>query len=111
MKKVILFPGQGSQYRGMGKKVFPKYRKQTQLASDLLGYDLEELCVKDPNKQLRLTQFTQPALYVVNHFLNLEQNQSADFYIGHSLGEYNALLAAGAYDFATGLRLVQKRAK
>lgn len=109
MKKVILFPGQGSQYRGMGKKLFPKYAQQTKLASDILGYDLEELCVKDPNKELRLTQFTQPALYVVNHFLHLEQNQVADFYIGHSLGEYNALLAAGAFDFETGLRLVQKR--
>lgn len=109
MKKVILFPGQGSQYRGMGKKLFPKYAQQTRIASDILGYDLEELCVKDPNKQLRQTQFTQPALYVVNHFLQLEQAQAADFYIGHSLGEYNALLAGGAFDFEMGLRLVQKR--
>ena len=109
MKRAILFSGQGSQYRGMGKKLFPKYAQQTTTASDILGYDLEELCVKDPNKQLRQTQFTQPALYTVNHFLNLEQNQKAAVYVGHSLGEYNALLAAEAFDFETGLRLVQKR--
>lgn len=109
MKKAILFPGQGAQYRGMGKNLFPKYRQQTQMASDILGYDIEELCVKDPNKQLRQTQFTQPTLFVVNHFLHLEQKGGVDFFIGHSLGEYNALLAAGAFDFETGLRLVQKR--
>jgi trans-AT polyketide synthase/acyltransferase/oxidoreductase domain-containing protein len=109
MKKVILFPGQGSQYKGMGKNLFSKYASQTKLASEILGYDLEELCVKDSHRQLSKTNFTQPALYVVNHFLYQEQNHHPDFFIGHSLGEYNALLAAGAYDFETGLRLVQKR--
>ena len=65
------------------------------MASDILGYDLEELCVSDPGRQLSLTQFTQPALFTVNHFLYQELNQVPDFFIGHSLGEYNALLAAG----------------
>lgn len=109
MKKVILFPGQGAQYKGMGKTLFTKYWQETQLASDILGYDLEELCIEDPNKQLAKTQFTQPALYVVNHFFYKDLKPSADFLAGHSLGEYNALLAAGAFDFETGLRLVQKR--
>ena len=64
MKNTILFPGQGSQYRGMGKTLFVKYPMETQLASDILGYNIEELCTKDPNRQLAKTQFTQPALYL-----------------------------------------------
>jgi len=108
-KKVILFPGQGSQYKGMGKKLFPKYTTLSNKASTILGYDVAELCIKDPNKTLGNTQFTQPALYTVNYFQYLELGYQPDFLIGHSLGEYNALLAAGAYDFETGLRLVQKR--
>lgn len=109
--KVIMFPGQGSQYKGMGKSLFLNYRKETQLASEILGYDIQELCIDDPNKNLGLTQFTQPALFVVNTFDYWEQfsNLKPDFLIGHSLGEYNALLAAGVFDFETGLRLVKKR--
>ena len=83
-KKAILFPGQGSQYRGMGKKLFPKYAEITKIASTILGYDLEELCLKDPNRELVKTQFTQPALYVVNYFKYLEEKTQPDFFIGHS---------------------------
>ena len=106
-----MFSGQGSQYKGMGKKLFGKYREHTDIASEILGYDLEELCVKDPAKELSKTQFTQPALYVVNalHFLEQRNANAPDYFIGHSLGEYNALFAAEAFDFATGVRLVQKR--
>ena len=106
-----MFSGQGSQYKGMGKKLFGKFKEQTDLASEILGYDLEELCVKDPQKQLSKTKFTQPALYTVNAFYYQDQvnGNTPDYFLGHSLGEYNALLAAGAYDFETGLKLVQKR--
>ena len=106
-----MFSGQGSQYKGMGKKLFGKYKEHTALASEILGYDLEELCIKDPAKELNKTQFTQPALYVVNalHFLEQKNEQTPDYLIGHSLGEYNALFAAEAFDFVTGVRLVQKR--
>ncbi|WP_136667783.1 ACP S-malonyltransferase [Flavobacterium sp. H122] len=110
--KAIMFAGQGSQYKGMGKDLFKIYPMETKQASDILGYDLEELCVNDPQKLLGKTQFTQPALYVVNAFSYYkQQNQynKPDYLIGHSLGEYNALLVAGAFDFATGLKLVQKR--
>lgn len=109
--KVIMFPGQGSQYKGMGKELFSAYNKEAKQASDILGYDLEELCVNDPKRQLGKTEFTQPALYVVNalHYYKQHKNSHPDYLIGHSLGEYNALLAAGAFDFETGLRLVQKR--
>ena len=109
MKKAIMFAGQGSQYKGMGKELFAKYKAETQIASDILQYDLEELCVKDPERNLIKTQYTQPALYVVNHFRYKELNETPDFLLGHSLGEYNAILAAGGFDFETGLKLVQKR--
>lgn len=111
--KAILFPGQGAQFRGMGKDLFPRYRELTQTASDILGYSIEKLCLEDPDNQLRLTAYTQPALYVVNALgwqkMLDEGASSPAFAAGHSLGEYNALLAAGVFDFATGLKLVQKR--
>ncbi len=113
--KTVLFPGQGAQYKGMGKELFKEYPELTQTAEKILGYSVEELCIDDPKKQLNLTQYTQPALYVVNALNYYRQKESgelasqADYFMGHSLGEYNALLAAGAFDFATGLKLVKKR--
>ena len=105
-----MFPGQGSQYKGMGKELFSKYKEQTSKACDILGYDIEDLCVNDPQRNLVKTQFTQPALYVANAFGYYDQNSnSPDYLVGHSLGEYNALLAAEVFDFETGLRLVKKR--
>lgn len=107
----VLFPGQGSQYKGMGKDLFKIYAAETAQASAILGYDLEELCVSDPARQLGKTQYTQPALYVVNAFAYYRhhQDKAASYFAGHSLGEFNALLAAGAFDFETGLRIVRKR--
>lgn len=111
--KAILFPGQGAQYRGMGENLFGAFKEYTGLASELLGYSIEELCLNDPEQKLGQTQYTQPALYVVNalnYYHGLRQgNSQADYFMGHSLGEYNALLAAGAFDFVTGLKLVKKR--
>lgn len=113
LRKAILFPGQGAQARGMGKDLFRQYRELTQTASDILGYSIETLCVEDPDGKLRLTNYTQPALYVVNAlgwYRRRDDGEAApDFLAGHSLGEYNALLAADVFDFQTGLRLVQKR--
>jgi len=99
----------------MGKDLFRAYPEATKLASEILGYSIEKLCLEDPENKLRLTQFTQPALYVVNalgYYKMKEQDSSdfkVDFVAGHSLGEYNALLAAEAFNFETGLKLVQKR--
>jgi trans-AT polyketide synthase, acyltransferase and oxidoreductase domains len=108
-----IFPGQGSQKRGMGEDLFPIFPDLTDIASEILGYSVKELCLQDPNRQLNMTQYTQPALYVVNALsylrLNEENGTLPDFVAGHSLGEYDALFAAGAMDFETGLRLVQKR--
>lgn len=108
-----LFPGQGSQSKGMGKELFTHFPKLTAVANDILGYSIETLCIDDPHNQLNLTQYTQPALYVVNalsYFKKREENPiDPTFVAGHSLGEYNALVAAGVMDFATGLKLIQKR--
>ncbi|KZN38038.1 hypothetical protein N474_01805 [Pseudoalteromonas luteoviolacea CPMOR-2] len=111
--KTYIFPGQGSQYVGMGKKLFAQFPQLAEQANDVLGYSVSDLCLYDPNKQLNKTQFTQPALYTVSALAYLahqtENESPADFFAGHSLGEYNALFAAGAFNFETGLKLVKKR--
>jgi trans-AT polyketide synthase/acyltransferase/oxidoreductase domain-containing protein len=111
----VVFPGQGAQNKGMGKDLFAAFPELTRRADEILGYSLERLCLEDPDNQLNQTQYTQVALYVVNAFGYLKRKQQndrsveADFLLGHSLGEYNALLAAGVFDFETGLRLVIRR--
>ena len=107
--KVFAFPGQGSQSIGMGEGLFEKFPKIVEQANEILGYDIQDLCLKDSKSQLGQTEFTQPVLYTVNYLHFLDYGQEADVYLGHSLGEYNALLAAGAFNFLTGLKLVQKR--
>lgn len=113
MPFAVLFPGQGAQSRGMGADVFDRYPALTQFACDLLGYDLVARCRDNPDDILARTECTQPALFVVNALRTFEREHGearrADYYLGHSLGEYNALLAAGVFDFRTGLRLVKKR--
>ena len=109
-----LFPGQGSQLVGMGKELFAFYRRETAAADAVLGYSIEDLCLRDlPPGGLQNTAFTQPALYVVSALTYLkklrENGRQPDFAAGHSLGEYTALFASGVFDFQTGLRLVQQR--
>jgi malonyl CoA-acyl carrier protein transacylase len=112
---VFMFPGQGSQKRGMGQGLFDEvseFASVERAVDDLLGYSVRMRCLEDSGSRLRETQFTQPCLYVVNalHYYNsLALGERPAFLAGHSVGEYNALLAAGAFDFLTGVRLVQKR--
>src|ERR1700761_6345364 len=112
---VFVFPGQGSQKRGMGQNLFdevPEFVSAEREIDELLGYSVRQLCLEDSNKHLSQTQYTQPCLYVVNalHYYKAAAGGARpDYFAGHSLGEYNALMAAGAFDFITGLRLVQKR--
>lgn len=108
-----LFPGQGSQSKGMGKDLFPQFPDIVSQANEILGYAITTLCLDDPHNQLNLTQYTQPALYTVNAMSYLkkkeEGKESPKFVAGHSLGEYSALFAADVFDFPTGLKLVKKR--
>jgi len=111
----LVFPGQGSQSKGMASDLFdkvPEYLELEKQVDDLLGYSMRTLCIEDPKDELNQTQFTQPALYVANalhYFSKKSEGVKADYFAGHSLGEYNALLAGGAFDFLSGLKLVQKR--
>ncbi|MEO7891738.1 MAG: ACP S-malonyltransferase [Vicinamibacterales bacterium] len=113
MSTAYLFPGQGSQSIGMGAALFGRFHDWTADADAILGYSIRELCLDDPRAELALTQFTQPALYVVNAMTWRARQEDGEphpaFVAGHSLGEYNALLAAGVFDFGTGLRIVQRR--
>lgn len=113
--RVFLFPGQGSQKRGMGAEVFPLFPELVAVADAELGYSLSELCLTDAAGRLDNTRYTQPALFAVNSlmFLNrlLADGRLPHFVAGHSLGEYSALFAAGVFDFQTGLRLVKRRAE
>ncbi|WP_444996460.1 ACP S-malonyltransferase [Aliikangiella sp. IMCC44359] len=111
--KTFVFPGQGSQAKGMGNSLFDQYQSLTDIADQVLGYSIKELCLEDPRNELGQTQFTQPAIFVVSalsYYQQLEEDgQKPDYVAGHSLGEFNALLAAECFDFKTGLSLVQKR--
>jgi len=111
--KTHMFPGQGSQSKGMGGTLFDEFKELTHKADKILGYSIKELCLEDPRRELNQTQFTQPALYVVNalsYFKKVEESgQKPDFVVGHSLGEFSALLAAECIDFEAGLKLVKKR--
>jgi [acyl-carrier-protein] S-malonyltransferase len=117
-KILLIFPGQGSQYPGMGAdlvEAFPAARDVYERASDVLRYDLEELSFRDPRDELKQTRFTQPAL-LTHEVACLEAFRSVvgdgarpALAAGHSLGEYTALVAAGALRFEDALALVAKR--
>ncbi len=111
--KTCMFPGQGSQARGMGGALFDEFAELTAQADAILGYSIKELCLEDPRKELDNTRFTQPALFVVNalsYYKRLQESAAKpDYLAGHSLGEFNALLAAECFSFEVGLKLVSKR--
>ncbi len=113
MTKIYVFPGQGSQSAGMGGELFDQFPELVRQADEVLGCSIKSLCLDDPENRLNQTDYTQPALYIVNALTYLSKTDGTDlhpdFVAGHSLGEYNALFVAGVFDFITGLKLVQKR--
>jgi len=117
MAIAFIFPGQGSQYVGMGKTLiesFPTARQIFDEADRALGFSITQLCLEGPADVLQLTENLQPALVTVSiaAFRVLdEQGLKPDFAAGHSLGEYSALVAAGGLDFADAVRLVRKRGR
>lgn len=115
---MYIFPGQGSQYKNMGSDIYQEFSSARRIydqASEALGYDMADLSFNDPNDQIKLTRFTQPALLThsmacLEVLKELTDNQSKpDLAAGHSLGEYSALVATGALSFQEAIRLVQKR--
>ena len=110
----FLFPGQGVQRSGMGADLFDRHPGLVDQADRVLGYSVRTLCLDDPLGRLARTRYAQPAVYVVNALAYRELlagGPEPDVLLGHSLGEYNALEAAGCFDFATGVRLVRARAE
>jgi len=117
----VIFPGQGSQIVGMGKDLHAKYSLVQDLfkeADDILGFSLSNLILNGPKEDLDLTENTQPAIFLISYSIfrlikeefNVDLNK-ADFFAGHSLGEYSALASAGALSFSDSLKILKIRGK
>ena len=112
--KAYIFPGQGSQFPGMGKDIFensPKAKELFLSANDILGFDLVKIMFEGTEEELKQTKVTQPAIFLHSVALALSNSSFApEMVAGHSLGEFSALVSAGALKFDDGLKLVYKRA-
>ncbi len=115
MKTVYVFPGQGSQFIGMGKDLYDDAaaaKSMFESANDILGFQITDVMFNGTDEELKQTKVTQPAIFLHSVILAHTMGDSfkPDMVAGHSLGEFSALVAAGAMDFEDGLRLVSARA-
>lgn len=114
-KVAFVFPGQASQYPGMGKELAEKYpaaRAVFDEADKALGFSIAKMCFEGSEEELKLTANTQPAILTVSvaaYRVLAEKGISPDYVAGHSLGEYSALVAVGSLKFADAVKLVRKR--
>ena len=116
-KLAFIFPGQGAQYVGMGKDIAEKYEKANAIfdeASEVLGFDIKKMIFEGSEEDLKITENTQPAILTTSIACMqplLEMGIKPDVTAGLSIGEYSALVAAGAFPFKDAVRLVRKRGK
>ncbi|MEO9887349.1 MAG: ACP S-malonyltransferase, partial [Balneola sp.] len=112
MSTAYLFPGQGSQFVGMGKDHYdsnPEFAKLVEQANEVLGIDLKSIMFDGPEEKLKQTEFTQPAIFLHSVALYKTLDATPDMVAGHSLGEFSALVACGAVSFEDALKIVRRR--